>query len=209
MKETTHTHAYMSLGFNQNRKHRTSTLPGTVNAATVRESPRRSATTAAASVMFASAPAVASTVTRRRSPSSQNIGVVLGSKRPPSSSSTSAKEIVHASHVEEEKKTSSTSVDHSVSSVATQGTMPYDEAHVVYATVTQDGLMNSNGAATGVEPGQRVVLVYPMTSDGDDGIVTMKMKSIHKVTGQLSYTWVRVYDPNTETRYVTDFSLLP
>lgn len=87
--------------------------------------------------------------------------------------------------------------------------MSYDEAHVVYATVTKDGLMNSNGEATDVKPGERVVLVYPMTSDGDDGIVAMKMKSIHGVTGQLSYTWVRVYDPNTETRYVTDFSLMP
>lgn len=199
----------MSLGFNQNRKHRTSTLPGTVNAATVRESPRRS--TAAASVMFASAPAVASTVSRRRSPPSQNIGVVLGSKRPPTSSSMSAKEIVHTPpHVEDEKKTpSTTSVEKSVSSVETQGSMSYDESHMVYATVTEDGLMSSNGEATGVKPGERVVLVYPMTSDGDDGIVTMRMKSIHNVTGQLSYTWVRVYDPNTETRYVTDFSLLP
>ena len=200
----------MSLGFNQNRKHRMSTLPGTVNSATVRESPRRSATTAAASVMFASAPAVASTMSRRRSPPSQNTGVVLGSKRPPQPLSKSAMEITQPPpRVEEEKKTSSTCADKCVVSMETQGTMSYDEAHVVYATVTKDGLMNSNGEATDVKPGERVVLVYPMTSDGDDGIVAMKMKSIHGVTGQLSYTWVRVYDPNTETRYVTDFSLMP
>ena len=91
--------------------------------------------------------------------------------------------------------------------MATQESAFVDDVHVVYASVTDAGLMTSDGET--LESAPRIVLVYPMASEGDDGVVTMRMKRVHPVTGQLSYTWIRVYDPNTETRYVTDFSLLP
>jgi len=148
----------MSLGFNQNRKHRTSTLPGTVNATAVRET-RRSTTTAAASVLFPTTQS--STVPRRRSPAMAILETVS------------------------------------------------EEVHVVYASVTERGLVAVEGGDVVASRGERVVLVYPMRSEGDDGVVSMRRKSVHPVTGQLSYDWVRVYDPNSETRYVTDFSLLP
>lgn len=200
----------MSLGFNQNRKHRTSTLPGSVNSMTVRESPRRSATTPAASVLFSSSPPVATTVSRRRSPT---LGVVLGSKRPPAlKESIAPSSLPTSSGTTENKKNASTTTDpQPLSSPLPPAPQPppqSDDVHVVYATVTENGLMTPDGDIV-VHSSQRVVLVYPMASEGDDGIVTMRMKRVHPVTGQLSYVWVRVYDPNTETRYVTDFALVP
>jgi hypothetical protein len=56
--------------------------------------------------------------------------------------------------------------------------------------------------------GARVVLVHPMRSDPDTGMVTMMLKRVHAVTGQLSYHWVRVYDPNTDTHFAGDFALV-
>lgn len=185
----------MSLGFNQNRKHRMSTLPGAVNATTVRESPRRATTTAAAAVLYTSpTPAVASTGSRRRSPPAPT----LGSKRPPTVSKVFApppEEATTASHNEVQKETPAETV--------------VDDAHLVYASVAAAGLPSAEGDETVASVGERVVLVYPMRSEEDDGVVTMRKKCVHGVTGQLSYRWVRVYDPNTETRYVTNFSLLP
>lgn len=55
--------------------------------------------------------------------------------------------------------------------------------------------------------GERVMLVYPMRSDSNTGRVTMRAKTVDAVTGQLSYTWVLVYDPESGTRAVTDFAL--
>lgn len=55
--------------------------------------------------------------------------------------------------------------------------------------------------------GERIMVVYPMKS-GEDGVVRMRAKRVHRHTGQLSYEWIDAYDPNTETRYLTDFSLV-
>jgi hypothetical protein len=79
---------------------------------------------------------------------------------------------------------------------------------MVYATVGDHGIVDVNGTRLDTKE-TRVVLVYPMKSDTEDGIVTMRRKVVHTVTGQLSYEWIRVYDPNTETRYVSNFSLFP
>ena len=77
------------------------------------------------------------------------------------------------------------------------------DAHLVYATAASASL------GDGVEAGDRIVLVYPMMEDKESGIVSMRLKRIHSRTGQLSYTWVPVYDANTDVRHVTDFSLIP
>jgi len=188
----------MSLGFNQNRKHRTSTLPGTVNATAVRET-RRSTTTAAASVLFPTTQS--STVPRRRSPAM----AILGSKRPTTTLPTLAPQAVPPAP----PPTLAPPAPPTPVRVERPPETVSEEVHVVYASVTERGLVAVEGGDVVASRGERVVLVYPMRSEGDDGVVSMRRKSVHPVTGQLSYDWVRVYDPNSETRYVTDFSLLP
>lgn len=56
--------------------------------------------------------------------------------------------------------------------------------------------------------GKRVMLVYPQETHPDTGVVSMRMKTVHPVTGQLAFEWTAVYDPNTDTRSATDFSLV-
>ena len=85
---------------------------------------------------------------------------------------------------------------------------PDDTIHTVFATVAVP-LRNAQGGAIVADVGSRVVLVYPMASDPNDGHITMNLKSVNPNTAQLSYTTVTVYDPNTETRHVTNFSLIP
>ena len=82
-----------------------------------------------------------------------------------------------------------------------------DDVHTVYATASCD-VVDVDGTRV-ANAGERLVLVYPMAADANDGMVTMRQKTVHPVTGQLEYRWIRVYDPNTETRFVTNFSLLP
>lgn len=187
----------MSLGFNQNRKHRVSTLPGAVNATAVRET-RRSTTTAAASVLFPTVPS--SAAPRRRSPPA----AILGSKRPTATTLPALAPEVVAPAPAPPAVAPPTPVR-----LETPPRSASEEMHAVYASVTEEGLVAVEGGDVVASHGERVVLVYPMRSEGDDGVVTMRRKSVHPVTGQLSYDWVRVYDPNSETRYVTDFSLLP
>ncbi len=83
-----------------------------------------------------------------------------------------------------------------------------DEMHTVYATVAVP-LVNEADGTVVASAGDRVVLVYPMSSDAEDGRITMNLKSVNPNTAKLSYTAVTVYDPNTEIRYVTKFSLIP
>lgn len=154
----------MSLGFNHNRKHRSSTLPGTVNPQLIRER-RPPATTAAA-------------VVRRKSPPTPPTPVPTKTSQPPPPPPPAP--------------------------VSSRD----DEIHTVYATVAVALLSESDGSVV-ASVGDRVVLVYPMASDAEDGRITMKLKSVHPNTGQLSYNTVTVYDPNTETRYATKFSLIP
>ena len=52
------------------------------------------------------------------------------------------------------------------------------------------------------------MLVYPMETHPDTGVVSMKKKSVHPITGQLAFEWIEVYDPNTDTRFAGDFSLV-
>lgn len=150
----------MSLGFNHNRKQRSSTLPGTVNPQFIRD--RRAPSTS-----------IATAATRRKSPPTPPIPLIAPTK-----------------------------------TEAPAAPPANDEIHVVYATVAAPLCDEKDGQVV-AEIGSRVVLAYPMFSDAEDGRITMKLKRINSNTAQLSYSVVTVYDPNTETRHVTDFSLIP
>ena len=83
-----------------------------------------------------------------------------------------------------------------------------DNAHFVYATVAVDRLVEVDGDASPLATrGERVLLVYPMRTRGEEELITMRLKRCNPRNGQLSYHWVVVYD--NETASVTDFSLLP
>ena len=78
----------------------------------------------------------------------------------------------------------------------------------VFAKVTGHDMVDEMDAERVVaRQGERVMLVYPMRSDPNTGRVTMRAKTVDAVTGQLSYAWVLVYDPEAGSRAVTDFSL--
>lgn len=85
-----------------------------------------------------------------------------------------------------------------------------EEIHWVYATVGAHNLCASGDSNDIVCVKQsRVLLLYPMVADSDTGIVSMKVKRVDSGTGQLELRWVDVYDPNTDTRYVSQFSMVP
>ena len=80
----------------------------------------------------------------------------------------------------------------------------------MYATVGTHHLHDSNDLNDIVcVKDSRVLLVYPMVADPDTGIVSMKVKHVDAHTGQLEMRWVDVYDPNTDTRFVSQFSMVP
>jgi hypothetical protein len=84
-----------------------------------------------------------------------------------------------------------------------------EETHWVYATVGKDHLRATDDADVVCVKDSRVMLLYPMVADPDTGIVSMKVKTVDATTGQLEMRWVDVYDPNTDTRYVSQFSMVP
>ena len=80
----------------------------------------------------------------------------------------------------------------------------------MYASVGNDHLRASDDTEDIVcVKDSRVMLLYPMVADPDSGIVSMKVKQVDAATGQLKMRWVDVYDPNTDTRYVSQFSMVP
>lgn len=163
-----------SLGFNPNRRHRSSNLPGALNTVVVRTrlpGQRRMQATKEVSVL----------VPRRNSP-----------KR--SVETTPRVASVQAATVRP-----------SPSPPPTQ-----EEVHWVYATVVDRHLRTSDDPNEIVcKKDARVLLVYPMMANPDTGIVSMKVKTVDAGTGQLSMQWVDVYDPNTDTRLVSQFSMVP
>ena len=84
----------------------------------------------------------------------------------------------------------------------------FEEAQWVYADAREPLVAEGDGEEV-APAGGRVMLVYPMKTDEVTGRVTMRLKRVHALTGQLSYCWVVVYDPEREGRPVTNFSLLP
>lgn len=163
----THTHTIMSLGFNPNRKHRATTLPGGVNSALMPPPPPRRTSLA-----------------RRRSPSGS-----LAPSVPPVTLASVSKPAPQPMLAKKEEEDD-------------------DESHWVYATV-DTSLRSLEDDSVVASTGQRVLLVYPMADRENDGVVSMRLKAVHPVTGQLSYTWVAVYDSNTKLRSVSNFALVP
>lgn len=53
------------------------------------------------------------------------------------------------------------------------------------------------------------MLVYPMDGETSDGKVRMRLKTAHAITGQLTYRWVVVHDPEKDHRILHHFSVLP
>jgi len=82
-----------------------------------------------------------------------------------------------------------------------------EDLHFVFATVCTH-LYSSTNEIVG-EAGTRVMLWYPMKMDEESGFVFMKRKTVVPDTGQLKLDWVRVYDSNSDTHLVSDFSVFP
>ena len=163
----------MSLGFNPNRRHRSTNLPGAVNITVVRAPP--SARSARIPLEY---------VSKRRSSVEQTAQPAIAQSTTPTRTA------------------------------SPRPTLNEDETdeHWMYASLTRP-IVPRNDADTVPEALQtapmRVLVVYPMETDAVDGRVSVRVKYAHPVTGQLAYVWVVAYDPNTETRYLTDFSVLP
>lgn len=162
-----------SLGFNPNRRHRASNLPGTINTMVVR-------------------PRVAG---QRRTQAPKEVAVILPRRTsPPATAPRTVAEITP------------TTIPRTPSPVPPVA----EETHWVYASVGKDHLRASGDPDDIVcTKDSRVMLLYPMIADPDTGIVSMKLKRVDASTGQLEMRWVDVYDPNTDTRYVSQFSMVP
>ena len=171
----------MSLGFNHNRKHRMTTLPGSINAIVVQPTPRRRSPRMPLLPRSKTEEPTALGMTPSKVPASPSLREVMTSAAPTSKRASSA-------------------------SAPSAPSAPSDAVHWVYGTVESE-LLDEDGVVLDVSAGTRVFLEYPMRSDPDTGVVSMRCKRVHPRTAQLSYTWVRVYDPTLERRYVTSFSV--
>lgn len=174
----------MSLGFNVNRKIRTTNLPGAVGASVPMSRassvplPSRTVSTSLPSSVAArrvAALAERLQAKRRLSPTSDD----APRKPPPSSSSPSP---------------------------PPPPPLRSSEEHWVFGTASSP-LLDRDTSEEVASEGERVLLVYPMESDERTGRVHMRLKRAHPVTGQLSYAWVGVYDPDTDVRSVRDFAV--
>lgn len=164
-----------SLGFNPNRRHRSSNLPGALNTMVVRAQTR--------------------VPNQRRAQTPKEIAVLVPRM-------TSPQMPIH----------SIPSLPPVQTPIDTPSSHPLnvEEMHWVYATVGTHHLHDSNDLNDIVcVKDSRVLLVYPMVADPDTGIVSMKVKHVDAHTGQLEMRWVDVYDPNTDTRFVSQFSMVP
>ena len=84
---------------------------------------------------------------------------------------------------------------------------PSHAHHGVYATVHR-GLIEATSSQRVGEDGDRVFMVYPMRTEANEKI-SMRLKKVNSVTGQLSYNWVIVFDPSSDERFLKDFALIP
>jgi hypothetical protein len=87
--------------------------------------------------------------------------------------------------------------------------IPVDETqhHGVYATVNTN-LLEVSSLDEIFQDNARVYMVYPMRTEANEK-VSMRVKIVNSVTGQLSYKWVIAFDPSTDERFLRDFSLIP
>lgn len=79
----------------------------------------------------------------------------------------------------------------------------------VFATAVRDMTDHSDPERVIAKAASRVMLVYPMQTDAATGCVIMRAKTVDPTTGQLSYAWVKVYDPDAGERIANDFSFAP
>ena len=77
-----------------------------------------------------------------------------------------------------------------------------EDMHWVFATCLRP-LITLQGTECS-QTGDRVLMVYPMEEKNDN--ICMRFKKVNAKTGQLSYEWVTVYEPDEEVYYLTDFS---
>ena len=167
-----------SLGFNPNRRHRSSNLPGAINTMVVRSR----------------------IPGQRRTQVPKEVAVVFPRRASPPAASREA-----APSVVTERTPTTTMPPTTLPPPPAAG-----ETHWVYASVGTDHLRASDDPDDIVcVKDSRVMLLYPMVADPDTGNVSMKVKKVDATTGQLEMRWVDVYDPNTDTRYVTQFSMVP
>lgn len=164
-----------SLGFNPNRRHRSTNLQGTINTLVVR--PRVQG--------------------QRRTQAPKEVAVILPRRTSPPATT---------------QRSTSSIVAEPASAVVLPVPSPrqVEETHWVYATVGDHHLRATDDPDNVVcVKDSRVLLLYPMVADPDTGIVSMKVKKVNPGTGQLEIHWVDVYDPNTDARYVSQFSMIP
>ena len=152
----------MSLGYNQLRPQRTTTLPGGTGAAVVYRRSKQSSPKSRSPRLDVPLLAPAAL------PSSRPLATLPPAPAPPAS----------------------------------------EQPHWVYATAAQALADEDTGDEVAAQ-GERVLLVYPMEGDDATGRVKMRLKRAHPVTGQLSYAWVCVCDPEQSTRPVVAFSTAP
>ena len=172
----------MSLGFNPNRPIRTTNLPGAVGNSVVSMASQRRRVSPGAATPRRAAPAAPSVRVLVQTPEPQKPAPVPQQPAP---------------------------VPQQPAPAAEDGLRSvFEEAQWVYADARESLVAEGDGEEV-APAGGRVMLVYPMKTDEVTGRVTMRLKRVHALTGQLSYCWVVVYDPEREGRPVTNFSLLP
>jgi len=174
----------MSLGLNPNRPHRMNQLPGSVNTF----------------FMSRSSSAAAYLASRRRSPPPKSLLAARVSSSSTSSYPAAAAAAASAAARDVPAPAPAPAPEPSSSTAESQ--------HWAYATALDDVRRRDDAETVVAEKGSRVMAVYPMESD-ERGAVYMRLKTVHAVTGQLSYVWAMVYDPDTEKRYIGDFALCP
>lgn len=168
----------MSLGFNPNRPLRTTNLPGAVGG----------------NILSISKPRVRNNL-RRSSPITTTTVTVAPAATPRTTSNAASNAASNATSIGSIVKPDE---QHKL----------YEEMQWVYADTTDEPLVDADtGKTVDIAGGTRVLMVYPMISAKDSGNVRMRMKSVNPVTGQLLMQWVIVYSPETDTRFLTRFSL--
>lgn len=175
----------MSLGYNPNRKPLVSNLPGGVGSA----------------IILRNAP-----LPPRRSPSQKR-----GPVKPVTAATATVAAATLAPLPARGARIESLSPPLPSETLPLPAPPPDESVHWVYATALTEAVCeqeDAQGTGTGVAPtGTRLCMVYPMQTHSESGLVTMRCKQVDAVTGQLTYRWIRVYDPATETRHVGDFAL--
>lgn len=185
----------MSLGFNPQRHPRVTNLPGAVgaNVLSLPSSRRRVALLPSRAATRAAPPVAAGArAPSTTAPPSSATALLPRPPTPPKAHHTIA--IVEPKRDEEAARL-------------------VHEAHEAAQWVYADAAVALQDLDTEEEvapAGARVLLVYPMQTDANSGLVRMRLKAAHPITGQLRHHWVAVYDPECADapHRVTRFSVV-